>query len=261
MGVDMKQLSAFTKKEFLEQIRTGKLLLLGIIFCLFGIMNPAIAKLTPWMMEILSSQLAESGMIVTEVRVNDMTSWTQFFKNMPMVLMIFIVMFSGCLTTEYQKGTLLNMITKGMKRWKIIASKTAVIMVLWVSGCLLSFGITLGYNAYFWGNDTVQNIEAAAGFFCLFGLWILAALIMASALCRQTFAVILGTGAAYLGAYLIGMFPPFKPYSPSCLLDSAGLLTGANSAGDYLWAVFITILLMFIQGVVAITAFNRKTCL
>ncbi len=84
---------------------------------------------------------------------------------------------------------------------------------------------------------------------------------MASALCRQTFAVILGTGAAYLGAYLIGMFPPFKPYSPSCLLDSAGLLTGANSAGDYLWAVFITILLMFIQGVVAIIAFNRKTCL
>ncbi len=50
----MKQLTAFTKKEFMELIRTGKALLLMILFILFGIMNPAIAKLTPWLLETMN---------------------------------------------------------------------------------------------------------------------------------------------------------------------------------------------------------------
>lgn len=41
----MKQLMAFMKKEFLEQLRTGRVILLLILFCLFGILNPATAKI------------------------------------------------------------------------------------------------------------------------------------------------------------------------------------------------------------------------
>ena len=74
----MRQLIAFTKKEFLEQCRTGKLLLFVIIFALFGIMNPAIAKLTPWMMDMMSEQFAESGMEIMAVEVDALTSWAQF---------------------------------------------------------------------------------------------------------------------------------------------------------------------------------------
>lgn len=57
----MRQLSAFLRKEGMEFIRTGKIWILLIIFILFGIMNPAIAKLTPWMVETMSDSLAESG--------------------------------------------------------------------------------------------------------------------------------------------------------------------------------------------------------
>lgn len=35
------------KKEWMEQVRSGRLLILVIIFILLGIMNPAVAKLTP----------------------------------------------------------------------------------------------------------------------------------------------------------------------------------------------------------------------
>lgn len=43
----MKSLLAFMKKEWMEQVRSGRLLILVIIFILLGIMNPAVAKLTP----------------------------------------------------------------------------------------------------------------------------------------------------------------------------------------------------------------------
>ena len=85
----MRQLSAFLRKEGMEFIRTGKIWILLIIFILFGIMNPAIAKLTPWMVETMSDSLAESGMVLTEVKVNAITSWNQFYKNISMALIIF----------------------------------------------------------------------------------------------------------------------------------------------------------------------------
>ena len=85
----MKQLVAFIQKEWLEQIRSGKLFMVVIIFTLFGIMNPAMAKLTPWMMEIASESLADSGIVVTEITVDAMTSWTQYYKNISMPLIVF----------------------------------------------------------------------------------------------------------------------------------------------------------------------------
>lgn len=50
----MKSFIAFLKKEVFECIRSGELTFFCILFLIFGIMNPAIAKLTPWMLETLS---------------------------------------------------------------------------------------------------------------------------------------------------------------------------------------------------------------
>ena len=93
---------AFMKKEILETARTGKLVILVLLFALFGVMNPAIAKLTPWMMKMLSDSLAENGLIVVNVQADAMTSWGQFYKNIPIALI-----FSDSFTKEYRSGTLL----------------------------------------------------------------------------------------------------------------------------------------------------------
>ena len=47
----MKHFLAFLRKEAIEHKRTGKCTILGILFVLFGIMNPAIAKMTPWLLQ------------------------------------------------------------------------------------------------------------------------------------------------------------------------------------------------------------------
>ena len=85
----MRAFFAFFKKELLELTRNGKLMVLFILFCAIGIMNPAVAKLTPWLLEVMGQELAESGMVVTGVSVDALTSWTQFFKNIPMALIAF----------------------------------------------------------------------------------------------------------------------------------------------------------------------------
>ena len=79
---------AFLKKEWMELIRMGRVWMLLLIFILFGIMNPAMAKLTPWMMEMMSDSLADAGFLLTDVKIDAMSSWTQFYKNIPIGLII-----------------------------------------------------------------------------------------------------------------------------------------------------------------------------
>ena len=43
----MRSLFACIRKDTTEQLRSGRLVLLGILVVLFGIMHPAVAKLTP----------------------------------------------------------------------------------------------------------------------------------------------------------------------------------------------------------------------
>ena len=124
-------MKAFLKKEWMEWVRTGRFGLLLLIFALFGIMNPALAKLTPWMMEAFSESLADAGIVTAEVTVDAVTSWTQFYKNIPMGVIVFALLGSGCFTQEYQKGTLIPVVTKGLSRKKIAGAKSVMLLLAW----------------------------------------------------------------------------------------------------------------------------------
>lgn len=255
----MRQLIAFTRKEFTEIVRTGRLSVLLILFVLFGIMNPAIARLTPWMMSLFAESLAETGMIVTEVEVNALTSWTQFYKNMPMALILFVLMFSAILTGEYQKGTLINIVTKGMCRWKVVLSKAFTMILMWSVCYWLSYGITLGYNLYFWDNSVVPHL--VFGPFCiwLLGVWVISLILFLSSVFSGNSAVLLGTGGIFLLAYLFSLFPSVKKYLPVQLLDTTNLLMGSRSLNDWLLAAGITLFLAVGTIMLSAVCFNKKT--
>ncbi|MEY8392934.1 ABC transporter permease subunit [Lachnospiraceae bacterium 45-W7] len=254
----MKQLTAFIKKDFLEQLRTGKMMILGILFCLFGILNPATAKMMPWLLEIMSEQLAESGMNITEMKVDALTSWTQFFKNMPLLLIVFIVMFSAILITEYQKGTLINVITKGLKRWKIVISKMLIMTAFWTLGYLITFGITYGYNVYLWDNSIAQNLLFTVLGYYLVGLWLISVVLLASTASKSASAVTLTAGAAYVLSHLLSFFPSFKEYVPTFLMSSSELLAGTIRSEQCLVAVGITTFMIISNIVLSVAIFNKR---
>ncbi|MBQ3599931.1 MAG: ABC transporter permease subunit [Lachnospiraceae bacterium] len=254
----MKQLVAFIQKEWLEQIRSGKLFMVVIIFTLFGIMNPAMAKLTPWMMEIASESLADSGIVVTEITVDAMTSWTQYYKNITMPLIVFLLMFSGILTVEYQKKTLINMVTKGLSRWKIILSKTSTLLLLWTLVYWLHYGVTYGYNAYFWDNGIAKNIGFAA--FCIYilGVWLLSLVLFVSVLASSSAGVLLGTAAVFGICYFIGMLTKIKEYLPTQLMNAGELLGGIGNIDGYYWAIVVCMVWAVLNIGGAVLLFNRK---
>lgn len=254
----MKSLIAFTKKEWMEQLRSGRLLLLLVLFFLFGIMNPAIAKLTPWMFELMADTLEESGMIVTTVTVDAMTSWTQFFKNIPMALIVFVLMESSIFTREYQSGTLVLALTKGLERYKVVLAKTIVLAVLWSAGYWLCYGVTFAYNAYFWDNGITKNLLFSATCWWLFGLFAVTLVVLFSVMAEGNSGVLLGTGGVILVAYLVSLLPKAKPFSPAKLMGSATLLTGAEGKDAYYRAILITVVFCVAAVAVSIPVQNKR---
>lgn len=254
----MKSFIAFLKKEMLDCARSGKLLVLCILFLIFGIINPAIAKLTPWMLELLSDTLAENGMIVTRFTVNALTSWTEFFKNIPVVLIVFVLIYSGIFTKEYESGTLILILTKGLSRYKVVLAKFIIMFVMWTIGYWLSFGITYGYNAYYWDNSIAVGVMSAAVNWWLFGIWVVCLIMLFSTLSKNHTGVLLGTGGSVLTVYLVSLFPQISKYTPTILMKSTSLLIGAESIEVYRTAILITILINISCLIISIIVMNKK---
>lgn len=245
---------AFLKKEWVELFRGGKLFILLAMFVLFGIMNPAIAKLTPWLMEQMAEQLEGSGLSVSAVSVDASASWAQFFKNAPMAVLMFIVLFGGSLTNECRRGTLIPFLTRGLSRGSVIAAKAAVMALVWTAGYWLCFGITLGYNVYFWGSGETARLALAAAFPYLFGLWMIAMLLVISVSAKSAAGVL---AALIAVCYIAGMLPGVARWMPTALLASGSLAAGGG-AEEFARAAAVAGISGVIGYGAAVFGFGRK---
>ena len=251
----MRQLTAFIQKEFTEVVRNSKLLICAIIFLLLGIMNPAIAKITPWLMEKYAST---TGMLFQNMEVNALSSWEQFYKNMPIGIVIFILMFSGIVTTELQKGTLINIVTKGMPRWKIMISKCILMLVLWTGMYFLSYIITYVYNDFYWDNDIAKHLLFSA--FCLYllGVWLISLIMLMSALADNSATVSIGICGVFLISYILGIIPALQDYLPTKLMASSKIALGLLEPTKFTAAMVIVVIWSVINIAMGIIIFNKK---
>ncbi len=254
----MKTFIAFIKKEITEHIRSSKLAILFILFVCFGIMNPAVAKLTPWMLELMADSMAESGFMITGVEITAMDSWVQFFKNIPMALIIFLLFECSIFTKEYQSGTLVLTLTKGLQRCKVVISKALVAGVLWSAFYYICFAITYAYNAYFWDNSVAQNLSYSVFCWWLFGLWTIALMVFFSTISFSVTGVLTGVCGAVILSTVLGLVPKIKSLVPTALMDGNSLIYGTAKTEDYLKAVIITAVLSAVLFALSIPVFNKK---
>ena len=154
----MNGFSPFLKKEFFELYRKGRLLLFGILFVFFGIEAPALAKLTPVLFKMMSDEFEQQGVIIKDVTSTAATSWEQFFGNLPVILIVFVIVFASSVTSEFSSGSIIPLLTKGLSRTALMLSKLTSALITWSAGLWLCFGITYAYTAYFWKDSSVQSL-------------------------------------------------------------------------------------------------------
>ena len=254
----MRALCAFIKKECTEQIRSGRLWITFALFVLLGIMNPAVAKLTPWLLEIMADSLVESGITVSGVNITAIDSWVQFFKNMPIGLIAFVLLQCAIFTKEYSSGTLVLSLTKGLKRYTVVISKAGVLLVIWSVMYWLCFGITYFYNSYFWDNSVAQNLSLSVVCWWLFGLFVISLMTIFSTVCTTNTEVLFGTGAVVLASYVVGLLPKVNGYLPTKLTDGNSLIYGVAQPKEYIAAITVTAIATAACFAFSIPVFNKK---
>lgn len=255
----MNGFKAFLKKELKEIKKTGKLVLFAILFSMFGIMNPAFAKLTPKLFEMLSDTIQESGLVYTEITVTAINSWEQFYKNIPIALIILLIVFSNIFTYEYDKGTLVIMITKGLSRSSVVLSKAIVMLLTWTAGFWLCYSITFVYTEYYWDNNILKYLFFPAACWWLMGICIISLEIFFSVISKSSTTVMLLTGGCFGLLYLLKMIPKIKIYLPIYLADAMSVANGQVELIDVLPSVCITCASSIFLWISSVLIFKKKS--
>ncbi|NMA33272.1 MAG: ABC transporter permease [Clostridiaceae bacterium] len=252
----MKGYSAFFKKEIFEYIKTYKLFIMLMVFAAFGITNPLMAKLLP---ELLES-LVTDGVMITLPEPTACDAWTQFFKNATQVgLFVMVILFSGVLSSELSKGTLINLLTKGLSRTAVILSKYTCMAMTWTASIALCFGLTYGYTVYLFPEDGTSNLLFSVFCLWLFGLYLLAALLFSASLTGSNYGCLLITGVVVVICMIMNIIPAVHRYNPISLsTDNMGLIMNSIEVSSLYSTVAISCLLSLIFISLSVLIFRKK---
>jgi ABC-2 type transport system permease protein len=128
------------RKELLEQWRTWRVLVVGIIFAIFGIGSPILARYTPELVKALAGDQFTG--IIPPPTIADAIG--QFQKNLGQTgILAAILLAMGSVAVEKERGTAAMLLTKPLSRGAFLAAKLSAI-----GGTLLASTVVAGIGAY-----------------------------------------------------------------------------------------------------------------
>jgi ABC-2 type transport system permease protein len=130
------------RKEWMELIRTYRLLIVAIVLVFFGLTSPLLAKFTP---EIIS--LVPGGAEISKV-IPVPTVWdavAQYVKNMAQFgIILALLLTMGAVAQEKDKGTATMVLVKPMPRSAFLGAKFISLAAMFAV-CLIAAGIACYY--------------------------------------------------------------------------------------------------------------------
>ena len=252
----MNQMLPLFKKEFIESWRNFKFAAILIVFAIIGILSPFTALILP---DILGMVMDDSGITVEIPESTTLDSYMQFFSNMnQMGLVIFVIVFGSILTHEFSRNTLVNLVTKGLKRTNVIVVKALFLMLVWTIGYALSALVAYMYTIYYW-DEPVNHLVLAFAMTWVYGLFIISLILLASTLFTNSFiAVLFSVVAAVIAMLMAGIHPDAAAYLPQYLIgNNVGLLAGEIDPEDVLWPTVITAVLSLVFILLAVLRFKK----
>ncbi|CAJ1194559.1 hypothetical protein CPR19088_GLDEOEPO_02314 [Companilactobacillus paralimentarius] len=252
----MKSTWFFIRKELLESWRNYHLLIIMIVFVIFGIEGPLMAKLTPDILKMASG----SGFSIKMPDPTSIDSWQQYYKNMTQIgIYVLVVIFSGTVSGEVSQGTLVNLVTKGLPRYSVIIAKYIVAYLQWCLALITSFLISWGYTAYYFPDNKTPNIWLGLWPLLIFGLMFVAITILGSTLSTNNYGGFLTSVIVFIGLTLLNLFKDFKRYNPIALVtDNMSLVKGTEKISHIMPAIWITIFSALVIIYLSILLLKRK---
>ncbi|MDR1639957.1 MAG: ABC transporter permease [Clostridiales bacterium] len=251
----IRQFQALSKKEFYESAATFRLYILLAVFLLFGMLSPLIAKATPDLLAAI-----DTGMVIEMPEPTALDSWTQFFKNVAqMGMIILVILYSGIMSNEFSKGTLVNLLTKGLSRSVVILAKFVAASIVWLASYLICLGTCWAYTIYFWGSVEISNAFLTFAAPWLFGEILIALLMLGGTIFSNVYGSLFTCFAAVVVLNAISLIPKASRYNPASLAGGTlALIAGAGEPSQFIPAMVVGAVLAAGLVVATIEVFKRK---
>jgi ABC-2 type transport system permease protein len=254
----MSQFIAFTKKELFESVATFRLWIILAVFAILGVMGPLFAMLTPAIIDMIAA--GDAGITITMPEPTAADAWAQFFSNFAQIGTFAIaIIFSGIMGSEFSRGTLVNLLTKGLRRHTVVLSKFIAAAVLWTAALLVAIGICYVYTAFYFEAEPIAHMYMVVVAPWLFGLFIIALLVFGGTVFGSVFG---GLGVAvgiFFALVFVNMIPGAERFNPVHLAGGTlNIITGTATAADFIPTLVITVAAVVLLLAGAIAVFNRK---
>ncbi|WP_262316532.1 ABC transporter permease [Lacticaseibacillus parakribbianus] len=251
----MKATWFFLRKEGLVHWRRGRFLLIGLVFLLFALESPLVARLTPQLLKSMGN-----GIQITLPAPTSVDSWTQFYKNIDQLgIFLFAIVWSGSIAAEVKSGTLVNLVTKGLPRYAVVLAKFALAAATWLLALLGSFLVTWAYTTYYFKDALTPHVWQGLWPLALYGLMVIAITLLGSAATQSSFAGFIAVAASVVVMGLGDMWRPLRRFNPLSLTTNAlPWVRGTKTLTSVAPAFALTVLITGGCLALAIVALNRR---
>lgn len=252
----MNGFCAYIKKEFLEQLRSYRALIIWIVLFLFGMSSPLLAKMTP---DILS-HMSVQGVVISLPKPVAMDAWAQFFKNISqMGIIVLMLVFAGSLSQEFSKGTLILPLSRGLSRGAVLAAKFVASAITWTTGYALAAVTACFYTQSLFGRFAEPSLFFSLFCLWLFGVFLIACLLAAGAVVPGSFGGLLTTAAFLCLLMMLNIAPKLQKINPVTIASqNAAALSSSAAAADMRSAAWVTLALTVLCLLGALAAFRKK---
>ncbi|MCU7557686.1 ABC transporter permease [Macrococcus capreoli] len=251
----MRILKVMLSKEWTENVRTYKVISLIIVLMIMGIMSPFTAIIMP---DIIKGALPEEMKDMFIPKPTYIDAYIQFFKNVNQIgLIVLVIMYSGMLVNELNKGTLMNLVTKGLSRKYIIISKWIMSVMVWSIAYVIGAFVHYGYTLYYFSSEGHNKILAYLMTW-LFGVMLLSLILLFSTLLKNNIGIMLGIIVVIICLFIGNMKKRFSEISPLYLIqNNTQLMLNKIEILDVVYPAVSAITVVMLSIILSIYRFNK----
>jgi ABC-2 type transport system permease protein len=214
---------AATRKELLQQWRTKRVLVVGAVFVLFGLMSPVLAKFTPELLRAIPGAEQFAALVPKPTAADAMTQYVKNLTQFGFILAVLLGM--GAVAGEKERGTAALILSKPMPRWAFVVSKFVAQTIVYVLGFAIASVGAYYYTVILFGQISFGSFIFANLLLLLWLLTFVAVSLLGSVLANSTGAAAgIGLGGSVL-LMLSGSIPRVGPLAPG------GLVAWASQVG------------------------------
>jgi len=232
------------RKELLELWRTYKVLAMGLVFLLFGLLSPALAKVTPELLKMLGT--SQPGFVIQIPPPTTVDALDQYLKNLTQLCtLVLILVAMGSVARERERGTVILTLSKPVGRGAFLAAKFASLAALLVGSLIVSAAFCYLYTVLLFGSLQAWLFLQVNLLLAEYLLVILALTFLGSALLRSQLAAGGLAFGLWMATGILGALPGIGKAMPGELVGwAAGLSRGlVQTAWPAVWGGLVLILL------------------